>query len=234
LAVGRGRRRRSRRSATHPVCVRLCDGAFFPVASTSSSIDDSKNEAICGGLCPDARTALYLEPAGSDEIEDAVSTNGVPYTSLPAALRFRTALDATCTCRRKLAQQFSIMLDSTLRKGDYVMTPKGLMVFTGSQRLPHASSDFIAVADARLSQVQRAAVLAMGQVGPSIADGPTDNDPAPRQLIDPRHGCVSPPHQRLTSGLEPTSRLVARRQIRLYLLAMLASSFNDQPRGGDA
>jgi hypothetical protein len=169
----------SRHLAARSVCVRLCDGAFFPIVSTSSSTDNAKYAATCAGLCPDAQTALYFEAAGSDKIEDAVSTNGVSYTALPAALRFRTALDATCTCRRKLAQQFSIMLDSTLRKGDYVMTPKGLVVFTGSRRLPHTRSDFIALGDAGLSQVQRAALLAMDRARPPAADGPTDTIPSP-------------------------------------------------------
>jgi Protein of unknown function (DUF2865) len=161
----------SRRSSVRPVCVRLCDGAFFPVASVSRG---SENEATCGGLCPDAPTALYFEPTGSDKIEDAVSANGVSYLALPVALRYRTTFDATCTCHRSQARQFPIMRDSTLRKGDYIMTPNGFVVFQGSSHLPHTRNDFTALVVARLPQDQRAALSAMERASAPTPRGSTD------------------------------------------------------------
>ena len=54
------------------ICVRLCDGFFFPSVITSGS------DEACASQCPDAPTAFYSEPAGSDKIEDAVSLSGAP------------------------------------------------------------------------------------------------------------------------------------------------------------
>ena len=43
------------------------------------------------------------------------------------------------------ARPASFFEDTTLRRGDVVVTPDGLMVFRGSKRFPYASSDFDSV-----------------------------------------------------------------------------------------
>jgi hypothetical protein len=141
-----------------PVCVRLCDGAYFPISNGAAEAGD---EAICRGLCPDADTAVYLEPRRSDDIADAVSKTGRPYSELPTALRYRATLDATCVCHRDLAPHYSVAEDSTLRKGDIVMTPSGPAIFDGAAGLPHRASDFVALAKARLSAQQRVELQAL-------------------------------------------------------------------------
>jgi hypothetical protein len=137
-----------------PVCVRLCDGAFFPLTS-SAGHTGADQESFCGSLCPDAPTALYRKPTGSDKIEEAVSATGAPYTSLPVALRFRTTLDRTCSCHRSLAQRLAMTRDPTLHKGDYVMTPNGFVVFQGSRQYPYSASDFSSLTAAGLPKAQR-------------------------------------------------------------------------------
>jgi hypothetical protein len=148
------------------VCVRLCDGAFFPIAAPSSSAGE---EAVCKSLCPDAPTAVYRQGQGSDKIDDAMSTAGRPYVALAAAFRYRTTLDRTCACHRSIAPHYSIAQDSTLRKGDYVMTPKGFLVFEGARRLPHDAHDFTAIGNAKISQKERGALQAMER--PHAASG---------------------------------------------------------------
>jgi hypothetical protein len=143
------------------VCVRLCDGAFFPIASVANHSDIASQEESCAALCPDAPTALYLEPRGSDKIEDAVSPSGAPYTALPVALRYRTVADNTCACHRTPAKRYPLLRDATLRKGDTVMTANGFMVFQGSRHLPYAREDFVALAAASIPRDQRAALMAM-------------------------------------------------------------------------
>jgi Protein of unknown function (DUF2865) len=145
------------------VCVRLCDGFFFPIAPVSGRADWASHQATCQDTCPDAPTALYIEPAGSDKIEDAVSTSGAAYTALPVALRSRTTFDNTCTCHRSIAHGYSrsLLHDLTLRKGDTIMTPQGFVVFQGRSRPPFAREDFVALAQAPMSGDNRAALQAM-------------------------------------------------------------------------
>ena len=146
------------------VCVRLCDGFFFPSA-TSSGGDEA-----CAAQCPDAPTARYTEPAGSDRIEDAVSTRGALYSALPVANRYQTTLDDTCRCHRSPTRGYSASLlnDPTLRKGDVVMTPKGFLVFQGAKTRSITSSDFVALSQARsLPKDLRAALVDLEPAGAS-------------------------------------------------------------------
>ena len=57
-----------RRAGGRAVCVRLCDGFFFPSATNAGG------DEACAAQCPDAPAARYTEPAGSDRIEEEVSS----------------------------------------------------------------------------------------------------------------------------------------------------------------
>lgn len=160
-------------SSHRPVCVRLCDGFFFPASVPAGANNAASEEAACTGLCPDAPIALYYRPRGSDKIEDAISLTGQPYSALPIALRFRSTQDNTCTCHRSLASALSPLHDSTLRKGDALMTPKGFMVFSGVEQGTHTPRDFAALAAATLPKDQRATLQALERVSQAPQRGVT-------------------------------------------------------------
>jgi hypothetical protein len=152
------------RASGRAVCVRLCDGFFFP------SVTNSGGDEACAVQCPDAPTARYTEPVGSDRIEDAVSKRGALYTALPVAFRYRTTLDNTCSCHRSPTYGYSesLLNDPTLRKGDVVMTPKGFVVFQGAKTHSIMSSDFVALSQARsLPKDLRATLVDMERAVPS-------------------------------------------------------------------
>jgi hypothetical protein len=139
-----------------PVCVRLCDGSFFPTASAVGG------EATCAAQCPDAPTALYTMT--SDRIEDAVSSTGAPYSKLPVAGRFEKNFEGTCTCHRDVVASHAkeLLHDDTLRRGDVVMMASGFRVYVGDGYGPSGSEDFVALASARnLPRDERATLAAM-------------------------------------------------------------------------
>ncbi len=80
------------------VCVRSCDGAFFPVSYSASAGRLAGLEDMCRALCPNAEVSLYTYPA-SGQIEQAVSISGGRYVDSPNALKFRQSYDSTCSCR---------------------------------------------------------------------------------------------------------------------------------------
>jgi hypothetical protein len=162
------------------VCVRLCDGGFFPIATISGYPSE---EAACQGLCPDAPTAVYREMSGSNQIDDAVSSTGETYTALPVAFRYRTTFDATCACHLLASPTYALAQDPTLRKGDYVMTPNGLAVFAGDRDLPHRADDFIAIADAKIPLRDRDALSAMDgfRLRSSVVIAPMPDTNAPHR-----------------------------------------------------
>ena len=136
-------------------CVRSCDGFFFPVAQADSG-SSAAHEAVCARTCPGAETALYIAPAGSRGIDDAVSRAGQRYQTLTAAFTFRTALDNACSCQAPKGVQpnRSVLTDFTLRPGDMVMSTEGLKMFRGGS-FPYDAEDFTRADNARLSGQER-------------------------------------------------------------------------------
>jgi Protein of unknown function (DUF2865) len=82
----------------HTVCVRACDGSFFPVSYTGAASRADSLEEVCRSLCPNAEVALYSFPLGGT-VDEAVSSTGEPYASLPNARKFEQSYDSSCSCR---------------------------------------------------------------------------------------------------------------------------------------
>ena len=146
------------------VCVRLCDGYFFPVGDLADESQTAGQEAICAGLCPGAPAQLYVQPAGSEKIEDAWSSRDRKlYSALPVAFRHTTRTDRTCSCQPQVAQaNISLLKDFTLRRGDSVATPIGIKVFRGAQHWPYKRNDFVSLAQARdLSSQDRGTLVSL-------------------------------------------------------------------------
>jgi len=135
-------------------CVRTCDGRYFPLTATGGQ---SRAEA-CKSFCPASDTKVVL---GSD-IDSATTENGKPYSELPNAFKYRTELVAGCTCNGKdpagLAK-INVEDDPTLRKGDIVSGPNGLMVASGS-RSRSAALNFSPAPKSVRAQFERMPVVA--------------------------------------------------------------------------
>ena len=76
-------------STYRTVCVRTCDGFFFPISFAATPARFPTDEQMCQRQCPgtEARLFAYRNPGG--DIEQAVAVNGQPYSSLPNALLFK-------------------------------------------------------------------------------------------------------------------------------------------------
>ena len=79
------------------VCVRTCDGSFFPLPYSGAS--GASLEQVCQALCPNAEMALFSMPFGGT-ISEGVSPTGVRYSAQPNALKFQQSYEETCSCRR--------------------------------------------------------------------------------------------------------------------------------------
>ena len=105
------------------VCVRVCDGGFFPVSYAG---DRDSLAKICQGLCPNAETELYSMPFGGT-IEESVSASGMPYAMLENAGKFEQAVGQSCSCRRKDQSWAEALagIEARLQRhsGDIMVTP---------------------------------------------------------------------------------------------------------------
>lgn len=80
------------------VCVRLCDGAYFPISFATSRDRLETDAKTCKASCGmEARLFFYANPGG--EIADMEDQDGKPYQKLPTAFLFKTKYDAACKCR---------------------------------------------------------------------------------------------------------------------------------------
>jgi hypothetical protein len=103
-------------SGSYVVCVRTCDGSFFPVSYSGIGSRADGLEEVCRALCPNADMALYSFPFGGT-IEQAASPTGEPYADLPNAGKFQQTYDASCSCRRKGQSWADALADAEARYG---------------------------------------------------------------------------------------------------------------------
>lgn len=106
------------------VCVRTCDGYYFPISYSTVPAKFQDDERTCHKLCPAAETMLYSYRTNGEDIHQAVSLSGRPYTELPAAFRYRQEYNPACSCRRP-GESWAEALggeDPTLERGDIVVT----------------------------------------------------------------------------------------------------------------
>lgn len=80
------------------VCVRTCDGGFFPVSYSARRSQTGDLAELCEALCPNTEAKLYTHRAGSS-IDTAVSNDGEPYSDLANAGKYRTSFNPSCTCK---------------------------------------------------------------------------------------------------------------------------------------
>jgi Protein of unknown function (DUF2865) len=136
-------------------CVRTCDGRYFPIAAS----DNQSRAASCNNFCPASETKVVY----GGNIDTAATETGKPYSELPNAFRYRNEIVAGCTCNGKdqigLAP-VKIEDDPTLRKGDIVAGPDGLVVAGRGADKRGASLNFSPASAQLRSRYQRVPVVA--------------------------------------------------------------------------
>jgi hypothetical protein len=151
------------------VCVRTCDGFYFPISYSTSPDRFRNDEQSCQRMCPASEVSLYTYHNPGEEMAQAVSLNGRPYTELPTAFQYRKAVDPACSCRRpgeSWAQTLKALgPDDTVVPGDVVVT---------EQNAKQLSQPRIGADGKPIRPEQRAPAPA-----PAIATTPADSVPAP-------------------------------------------------------
>jgi hypothetical protein len=81
------------------VCVRTCDGGYFPISFATVPGRFADDERTCKALCPATEASLFAYRNPGEDINQAVSNAGQPYTSLPNAFHYRTEFNPSCSCK---------------------------------------------------------------------------------------------------------------------------------------
>ncbi len=111
------------RSTYKTVCVRLCDGYFWPISFSTTEDQFDRDNTTCERSCGTA-TQLFVSPIPNSDGEGLQSLSGVPYAKLKTAHLFRSRYDATCKCNAQPWEQEAKIrhrlyaLEAAQRKGD--------------------------------------------------------------------------------------------------------------------
>ena len=80
------------------VCVRLCDGYYFPISASTTRNRFGIDEQACQSKCSsNARLFFYSNAGGSPETMQ--DRRGRAYIDLKTAFSYRTVYDKSCQCR---------------------------------------------------------------------------------------------------------------------------------------
>ncbi len=90
--------RQSKSPNYRTVCVRMCDGYYFPLSNSTTKKSFFRDQSKCSATCgQEAR--LFHMPANSMDIDQAVDQQGRIYGYLPIAYKYRKTLVAGCQCK---------------------------------------------------------------------------------------------------------------------------------------
>ena len=88
--------------AGRTLCVRLCDGYYFPISNTASRSRYKIDAVVCQSMYADGGQAeLYVQPSGSD-VDQAVTPSGKRYADQPYAFQYQQSYDAACHSELKM------------------------------------------------------------------------------------------------------------------------------------
>jgi hypothetical protein len=88
----------SRPSTYRTLCVRLCDGYYFPISSAATQDTLAHDADVCSASCG-AEARLFFHPSGGGDAGNAVDLTGMAYSALPNAFKYRKTLVEGCRCR---------------------------------------------------------------------------------------------------------------------------------------
>ncbi|MGB6118360.1 MAG: DUF2865 domain-containing protein [Mesorhizobium sp.] len=83
------------------LCVRTCDGYYWPISYSSSRSDFQRDEQNCQTMCPGSEVKLFSHRVPDTESEAMTDALGNPYTDLPNAFKYREASfkrPDSCSC----------------------------------------------------------------------------------------------------------------------------------------
>ncbi|HWN49917.1 MAG TPA: DUF2865 domain-containing protein [Xanthobacteraceae bacterium] len=107
------------------LCVRTCDGFYFPISYSTSPTRFAEDEQTCQKLCPATEAVLYSHRNPGEDVAQAVAGNGRAYKDLANAFRYRREFIASCSCKQAgqtWAEALGQTKDSTIERGDIVVT----------------------------------------------------------------------------------------------------------------
>ncbi|MFN3671656.1 MAG: DUF2865 domain-containing protein [Bosea sp. (in: a-proteobacteria)] len=131
-------------NSARSICVRLCDGFHAPIGLVHSNNDMKAHQALCQAMNPGVPVQVFRVSAGATSIDEAQTSEGKRYNSLPVAFSHEKASDPACrpAIVKEGERRISLLRDFTLRPGDSVVLNGKVQTFMGGSRWPYSPRDF--------------------------------------------------------------------------------------------
>ncbi|WP_375411238.1 DUF2865 domain-containing protein [uncultured Bradyrhizobium sp.] len=161
------------------VCARTCDGAYFPISFATVPSRFPDDEKTCKNLCPGTEANLFAYRNPGEDMNQAVSVSGQPYSSMPNAFRYRNEFVPSCACKAA-GQTWSDALKSiddkaaAEQQGDIIVTEESAKKM--SQPLPKTAAPAKKKGGAAPATASTPAPAA--EPAPAPAAAPPDPEPA--------------------------------------------------------
>jgi Protein of unknown function (DUF2865) len=160
------------------VCARSCDGAYFPISFATVPSRFPDDERTCKNLCPAAEATLYAYRNPGEDMNQAVSISGQPYSAMPNAFRYRNEFVPSCSCKAA-GQTWSDALKSIDEKaaaeqqGDIIVTEES------AKKMSQPPQQKVPAAAKKKGGTAPAAAAITPPPEPAPAPAPASPEPAP-------------------------------------------------------
>src|SRR5258708_8362104 len=81
------------------LCVRTCDGFYVPVSYSTLPNKFAEDAQTCQPMCHAPDATLYSHRSTGEDVNQAVSASGRPYTELPNAFAYRKQVNPSSSCK---------------------------------------------------------------------------------------------------------------------------------------
>ena len=112
------------------LCVRLCDGSYYPISNATQPGNFLTDEEKCQSSCPSSQAKLFYHANPGQDVEQMVALDGERYADMANAFRFRTEYVKDCRCK---PEPWSVEAKAEYEKRAVVATrsPTGQSVAAG-------------------------------------------------------------------------------------------------------
>ncbi|MET0748621.1 MAG: DUF2865 domain-containing protein [Rhizobium sp.] len=154
------------------VCVRTCDGGFFPMTPNAGPGDFQRDGENCAKMCPGVKTELFFHRLPDQETSAMVSAaSGAPYSAMPYAFAFRKRQPnekTSCTCNLP-AYYEEMRRQNALTRQQPAGTPPSSVTTIGPKAAPPAAPTEAAKTDTPpIERPYDPAAGGVRQVGPTF------------------------------------------------------------------
>lgn len=159
------RRRSSEMSGQQTMCVRTCDGYYWPIRYPSNRKDFESDEALCKASCG-TEAKLYSRATPGTPPEEMKDENGRSYGDTPTAFLYRKRLVDGCACK-PMPWSYS----ETARHERYALIEEEKRIrLAEAERTEREAQQAAAIAAAMTPQQQAAAAAEAARLEAAVAE----------------------------------------------------------------